>query len=310
MDRFAAIEAFVAVVEAGSFVRASERLNLSTTSVSRLVSALEAHLNARLLHRTTRRLSLTDAGRSFYQHATDLLAELAEAEAAVSSGNQAATGLLRVTAPVSFGILHLAPLLAQYHQEQPAVTLDMSLDDKVIDLVEVGRDLAIRVSGQLPASSLVARALAPVQLVVCAAPDYLERHGVPTSPDDLVQHHCLLYSYAEQPNQWSFKGPNGIQQVSVNGFLAANNGDVLRSAALSGDGVVMQPSFIVGDDLLSGRLVPLLLDYSLPPLTVYAIYPSRRHLPGKVRSFVDFLAATWGANPPWHRWLQEHDCRR
>lgn len=310
MDRFAAMEAFVAVVEAGSFVRASKRLGLSTTSVSRLVSALEAHLDARLLQRTTRRLSLTDAGRAFYQHAIDLLADLAEAEAAVSAERETASGVLRVSAPVSFGVLHLAPLLARFRQEQPQVSLDLSLNDRVVDLVEEGRDLAIRISSQLPASSLVARALAPARLVVCAAPAYLERHGSPKVPADLREHHCLLYSYAEQPDQWVFTGPDGQQQISVSGFLIANNGDVLRLAALAGEGIVLQPSFIVGDDLLAGRLVPLLEEYALPSLMVYAVYPSRRHLPARVRAFVDFLAAAWGGTPPWHRWLLEGDwCR-
>lgn len=303
MDRFAAMEAFVAVVEAGSFVAASERLGISTTSVSRLISTLEAHLDARLLHRTTRRLSLTDAGRSFYQHATALLADLAEAEAAVSADNRAASGLLRVSAPVSFGILHLGNLLARFRQEQPNVSLDLSLNDRVVDLVEEGHDLAIRISGQLPTSSLVARPLAPVRVVVCAAPAYLERYGVPQMPEDLAHHQCLLYSYAEQPDQWSFFGPDGLRQVSVNGFLTANNGDVLRVAALAGEGIVSQPSFIVGNDLLSGRLVPLLEHYAAPPLTVYAVYPSRRHLAAKVRAFVDFLASAWGDPPPWDSWM-------
>ncbi|HEX5514574.1 MAG TPA: LysR family transcriptional regulator [Gammaproteobacteria bacterium] len=307
MDRFAAMEAFVAVVEAGSFVAASERLGVSTTSVSRLVSTLEAHLDARLLHRTTRRLNLTDAGRSFYQDATALLADLAEAEAAVSADNRAASGLLRVSAPVSFGILHLGGLLARFRQEQPNVSLDLSLNDRVVDLVEEGHDLAIRISGQLRTSSLVARPLAPVRMVVCAAPAYLERYGVPQVPEDLAHHQCLLYSYAEQPDQWSFSGPHGLRQVSVNGFLTANNGDVLRVAALAGEGIVSQPSFIVGDDLLSGRLVPLLEDYAAPPLTVYAVYPSRRHLAAKVRAFVDFLAGAWGDPPPWDNWITTRD---
>lgn len=307
MDRFAAMEAFVAVVEAGSFVRASERLGLSTTSVSRTVAALEAHLNVRLLHRTTRRISLTDAGRTFYQHATDLLDDLAEAEAAVSAESQAASGVLRVSAPVSFGALHLAPLLARFHREQPNVALDLSLNDRVVDLVEGGHDLAVRISNQLPASTLVARALASAQLVVCAAPAYLERYGAPAAPEELSQHQCLLYSYTEPANLWTFSGPGGAKQVAVSGFLTANNGDVLRVAALAGEGIVIQPSFIVGDDLLSGRLVPLLEDYPLPPLTIYAVYPSRRHLPARVRAFVDFLAAAWGESPPWDRWLRQAD---
>jgi DNA-binding transcriptional LysR family regulator len=237
-----------------------------------------------------------------------LLADLAEAEAAVSATSQAASGLLRVSAPVSFGILHLGPLLAQFRQQQPNVSLEFSLNDRVVDLLEEGHDLAIRISNRLPASSLVARPLAPVRLVVCAAPTYLERYGIPQAPEELARHQCLLYSYSEQPDQWSFAGPGGVRQVSVNGFLTANNGDVLRVAALAGEGIVSQPSFIVGEDLRCGRLVPLLQDYAPPPLTAYAVYPSRRHLAGKVRAFVDFLAGAWGDPPPWDAWMVSTDC--
>lgn len=304
MDRFAAMQAFVAVVEAGSFVRASERLNLSTTSVSRQVSELEAHLDARLLHRTTRRVSLTDAGRTFYQHCTALLADLAEAEAAVSADNRAASGLLRVSAPVSFGILHLSTELARFRREQPDVALELHLNDRMVDLVEEGHDVAIRISGQL-ATSLVARPLAPVQMVICAAPAYLERHGIPRTPQDLSRHQCLLYSYSDQPSLWTLLGDAGPEQVQVAGFLTANNGDVLRAAAVAGEGIVLQPTFIVGDDLRAGRLVPLLQDYQVPSVTAYAVYPSRRHLAAKVRVFIDFLVRAWGDRPPWDAWMAE-----
>lgn len=305
MDKFAAMEVFVAVVEAGSFARASERLGVSTTTASRLVSALEAHLDARLLHRTTRRLNLTDAGRVYYQHCTSLLSDLAEAEAAVSADNRIASGLLRVSAPVSFGTRHLAAVLPQFRQQQPNVSLELSLNDRVVDLVEEGHDLAIRISGQL-ANSLVARPLAPIRLVVCAAPTYLERHGRPETPDDLSRHQCLLYSYSDPIDQWSFLGPGGPRQVSVNGFLTANNGDVLRTAALAGEGIVRQPSFIVGEDLLSGRLVPLLEPYAAPSQMAYAVYPSRRHLAARVRAFIDFLVDAWGDPPPWDTWVTNY----
>lgn len=309
MGRLAAMEAFVAVVEAGSFARASERLGISTTSASRLVSTLEAHLDARLLHRTTRRLSLTDAGRVYYQHCTTLLSDLAEAEAAVSADNRVASGLLRVSAPVSFGTRHLAAMLPRFRQEQPKVSLELSLNDRVVDLVEEGHDLAVRISNQLP-TSLVARPLAPIRIVVCAAPAYLERHGRPRAPDDLSRHQCLLYSYSDPVDQWNFTGPNGPQQVPVSGFLTANNGDVLRMAALAGEGIVRQPSFIVGGDLLSGRLVPLLESYATPLQMAYAVYPSRRHLAARVRAFIDFLAEAWGDPPPWDSWIANYPAYR
>lgn len=308
MDRFAAMQAFVAVVETGSFVRAGERLGLSATSVSRAVAALEAHLDVRLLYRTTRRVSLTDAGRTYYRYAVDLLADLAEAEAAVSADSRTASGVLRLSAPVTFGVLHLAPLLPRFRQQHPGLTLDLSLDDRITDLVEEGRDLAVRISRELLATTLVARPLTSTQLVVCAAPSYLARFGAPQSPEELGRHQCLLYSYADQAGQWAFRAPDGsVHHVAVKGVMIANNGDVLRLAALAGEGIVVQPSFIVGDDLLSGRLVPLLQDYALPPLKVYAVYPGRRHLPAKVRLFIEFLKAAWGEPPPWERWRQRQD---
>lgn len=308
MDRFAAMQAFVAVVETGSFVRAGERLGLSATSVSRAVAALEAHLDVRLLYRTTRRVSLTDAGRTYYRYAVDLLADLAEAEAAVSADSRTASGVLRLSAPVTFGVLHLAPLLPRFRQQHPGLTLDLSLDDRITDLVEEGRDLAVRISRELLATTLVARPLTSTQLLVCAAPSYLARFGAPQSPEELGRHQCLLYSYADQAGQWAFRAPDGsVHHVAVKGVMIANNGDVLRLAALAGEGIVVQPSFIVGDDLLSGRLVPLLQDYALPPLKVYAVYPGRRHLPAKVRLFIEFLKAAWGEPPPWERWRQRQD---
>lgn len=306
MDRFAAMEAFVAVVDCGSFVRASERLAVSTTTVSRLVSELEAHLQVRLLQRTTRRLSLTDLGRTYYQHAVTLLDELIAAEAVVSSSAQAASGVLRVSAPVSFGGRHLAALLPQFHAAHPQVRVELSLNDRIVDLVDEGHDVAIRITEQL-AGTLVARPLAPVRLVICAAPDYLARHGTPRTPEELSGHQCLLYSYTEQPGNWLLAGPEGPVAVPVKGFLSANNGDALREAALAGAGIVRQPSFIVGDDLQAGRLVPLLCEYAPPPITACAVYPSRRHLSAKVRAFVDFLAGAWGDPPPWDAWMAGSD---
>ena len=201
---------------------------------------------------------------------------------------------------MSFGSRHLGPLLPRFHREHPNVSLELSLNDRIVDLVEEGQDVAVRISNQL-AGSLVARPLAPVRLVVCAAPAYLERFGVPRTPADLVHHQCLLYSYSEQPTLWRLGG----ETVTVAGFLRANNGDVLRAAALAGEGIVCQPSFIVGDDLRAGRLVALLPDHPAPSVTVYAVYPSRLHLSAKVRAFVDFLASAWGDPPPWDAWLSE-----
>ena len=301
MDRFAAMQAFAGVVEAGSFVRAAERLQLSTTGISRLVGDLESHLGARLLQRTTRRITLTDAGRVYYEHCVELLADLAEAEGAVNRDTQAASGLLRINAPVSLAMRHLAALLPVYRHQQPDVSVDLSVNDRVVDLVEEGYDLAIRVSRQLRGGSLVARALVPVRLVVCAAPAYLERHGTPQTPEDLARHQCLLYSYTDRSGQWEFVGEDGAYLVNVGGFLRSNNGEVLREAAAAGEGIVLQPSFLVDADLRSGRLQPILCEHGLPTLTAYAVYPSRRYLSAKVRTFVDFLANAWKV-APWDDW--------
>lgn len=307
MDTLAAMRMFAKVVEAGSFVRAAERLDVSTTAASRLVADLEAHLGARLLHRTTRRLHPTDAGRAYYERCAQILDEIDEAEADVRDDNARPAGVLRINTAVSFGILHLAPLLAAYRAAYPEVEVEVSLSDRVVELVEEGFDLAIRISSSLP-PTLVVRRLAPVRLVVCAAPAYLERHGTPLLPADLPGHNCLLYTYASDGGDWRFEprpGSGGeAETVRVAGSLRANNGDLLRTAALDGLGIIRQPTFLVGDDLRSGALLPLLADYPLPSLGVYAVYPTRRHLSAKVRTFVDFLASRWGDVPPWDAWLQ------
>lgn len=315
MDTLAAMRMFTKVVEAGSFVRAAERLDVSTTAASRLVADLEAHLGARLLHRTTRRLHPTDAGRAYYDRCAQILDEIDEAEADVRDENARPTGVLRINTAVSFGILHLAPLLPAYRVAYPEVEIDVSLSDRVVELVEEGFDLAIRISSSLP-PTLVVRRLAPVRLVVCAAPAYLKKYGTPQVPADLQGHNCLLYTYASDGGEWRFEpgieagasaaAGGDVETVRVGGSLRANNGDLLRTAALAGEGIIRQPSFLVGDDLQSGALVPLLATYPLPSLGVYAVYPTRRHLSAKVRTFVDFLASHWGDAPPWDAWLQQN----
>ncbi len=307
MDTLAAMRMFAKVVEAGSFVRAAERLDVSTTAASRLVADLEAYLGSRLLHRTTRRLHPTDAGRAYYERCAQILDEIDEAEANVRDENARPAGVLRINTAVSFGILHLAPLLAEYRAAYPEVEVEVSLSDRVVELIEEGFDLAIRISSSLP-PTLVVRRLAPVRLIVCAAPAYLEKYGTPLRPADLQAHNCLLYTYASDGGDWHFAPRYGDEQgaaetVRVSGSLRANNGDLLRTAALAGEGIIRQPTFLVGDDFHRGALVPLLTDYPLPMLGVYAVYPTRRHLSAKVRTFVDFLASRWGDTPPWDAWL-------
>lgn len=279
---------FVAVAEHNGFSAAAKALSLSTTGVTRHIAALEARLGTRLLHRTTRRISLTTAGTAYYQRCLDLLADFDDAEASVRAQAVQPSGTLRVNAPVSFGIARLGPVLAAYRQQYPAVTLDLTLSDRVSDLVEEGFDLAIRITRQ-PAPNLIARRLADAQLLLCASPAYLSRAGTPRHPHDLADHQCLAYSYWADGNVWKLRGPDGEIAVEIGGGLRANNGDLLRQAALDGMGIVLQPDFLVGDDVASGRLVPVLPAYGLPSIGIYAVYASRSHLAPKVRSFIDHL---------------------
>jgi DNA-binding transcriptional LysR family regulator len=301
MDRLAAIEAFVRVAEAGSFSQAAQRLHTSKSVVSRLVGALETELGARLIHRTTRALTLTEAGRSYFERASRILADIDEANASVGQLQAAPRGRLRVNAPMSFGFLHLAPAVPDFLARYPDVSLEMTMNDRYVDLVEEGFDVAVRI-GNLEDSSLVARRLAPARRVVCVAPDYLARHGTPESPDDLKQHECLCYSNVGLPQAWRFVTAEGRPWlVEVAGRLNANNGDALRAAALKGFGLAILPTFIVGCDLQTGTLVSVLDKYMPQHSGVHAVYPHSRHLSPKVRAFVDFLAERFGPNPYWDR---------
>lgn len=301
MDRLAAIEAFVAVAECGSFSQAAERLHASKSVVSRQIGALEAELGARLLHRTTRALTLTEAGRSYLERATRILADLAEANASVGQLQAAPRGRLRVNAPMSFGFLHLAPALPDFLARYPDVAVELTMNDRFVDLVDEGFDVAVRI-GKLDDSSLVARKLAPMRRTVCAAPAYLEERGTPTSPDDLKAHECLCYTYLGLSQEWRFVRPDGRPwPVEVHGRLHANNGDALRAAALRGFGIAVLPSFLVGGDVRSGALVSLLGPFLPQDSAVYAVYPHARHLSPKVRAFIDFVAERFGPEPYWDR---------
>ena len=288
MDKFQEMQAFVAVVDAGSFVRAAEALGSSKAAVSRYISDLEDRLGVRLLNRTTRSLSMTDDGQAFYYHCIELLAALEEAEGDLSTRSAEASGLVRISAPVTFGILHLAPLWGDFLERYPKVRLDVALSDRAVDLVEDGFDLAIRISSAMQ-PSLIARQLATTRLVLCAAPSYLERRGTPQHASELAQHDVVSYTYGSFRDEWTFDGPDGEVKVKVSPRLFANNGDTCRAAALRGRGVILQPDFLIGDDLRSGALVEILPAFRTPDLGVYAIYASRRHLPLKLRYLVDFL---------------------
>ncbi|HEU4852019.1 MAG TPA: LysR family transcriptional regulator [Telluria sp.] len=299
MDRFREMQAFTAVVDAGSFVRAAEMLDTSKAAVSRLVADLEERLGVRLLHRTTRKLSLTDDGQTFYHRCVELLATLGEAESDLSSRSAEPSGRLRISAPVTFGVLHLAPLWGEFLAARPRVTLDIELSDRMVDLVDDGFDLAIRIT-RAPHPNLIARLLAPAQLVLCAAPAYLERRGTPTHPSELAQHDVISYTYYATRDEWSFEGPDGPVTVRTRPRLHANNGDTCRAAALKGQGIILQPAFLVHEDLKSGALREILPDYRSPELGIYATYTSRRQLPLKLRQMIDFLVDAF-ESPAWVR---------
>jgi len=288
MDRFEEMRAFVAVVDAGSFVRAADALQASKTAVSRLIGDLEARLGVRLLHRTTRRLSLTVEGEVFHARCKDLLAGVEEAEAEATARADDAIGLLRLNVPVSFGLMHLAPLWPAFLQQHPGVTLEVTLSDRIVDLVDEGYDLAVRIA-QLPASSLVSRKLASTRLVLCASPEYLRRNGSPANPAEIARHAVFAYTLLSTGEQWSFEGPEGPVSVKVSPRMRSNSGDTCCAAALQHQGIVLQPSFMVGEHLHSGALVEVLPQYRSIELGVYAVYASRKHVTPKVRVLIDFL---------------------
>jgi DNA-binding transcriptional LysR family regulator len=289
MDRFNTLRVFTQVVELGGFSRAAERLGLSTTAVSRQVADLEAHLQTRLLNRTTRRLSLTESGQAFYGRAVQLLQDLQEAEQEASKAAITAHGTIRLTTSLNFGTHRVAPAIAGFLARHPDVKFDVQLSDRIVDLVEEGFDLAIRIGGA-GAENLVARKLDETCLVPCAAPEYLAKHGTPRTPEDLAGHSCFTYEYAATRNQWSFRGPDGREHtVRVRGAVHANSGDLNSALAACGAGIAFEPDFIVGEDVRAGRLVALLPDYSVPPAPIYAVYPTRKHLSAKVRLFVGYL---------------------
>ena len=299
MDRLAAIEAFVRVAEAQSFSESARRLRSSKSAVSRNVGALESELGVRLFHRTTRSLTLTEAGRGYFERATRILADLEEANLAVSQLQSAPRGRLRVSAPMSFGFLHLAPALPDFLARYPEVAVDLAMNDRFVDLIDEGFDVAVRI-GAMEDSSLIARRLAPIRRVVCASPAYFEARGLPLSPEDLKGHECLFNSNIASSQEWRFTAPDGKSwPVEVKGRLSANNGDALRAAALQGLGIVNLPTFIVGGDLQAGALVTALDEFISQDMAMSAVYPHSRHLSPKVRAFVDFLADCFGPRPYW-----------
>jgi len=288
VDKFQEMRAFVTVVDTGSFVRAADALGTSKTAVSRLVGELESRLGTRLLHRTTRKLSMTPEGEVFYERCRQLLDGLAEAEAELTAHSGEAIGQLRVNVPVTFGLLHLAPLWPAFMELHPKVALDVTLSDRLVDLVDEGYDLAVRIA-RLQASSLVSRQLTSTRMILCASPEYLRRHGAPQHPADIAQHAVISYTLLSMGELWEFEGPEGPVSVKVSPRMRTNSGDTCCAAAVQHQGIVLQPSFLVGAHLASGALVEVLPEYRSIELGVYAVFPTRKHLTPKVRALIDFL---------------------
>lgn len=296
MDVFGQMHLFVKVVDSAGFTAAARSLGVPKSTVSRQVARLEDRLGVRLLHRTTRALRPTDAGQAYYERCSRILADLAEAEQAVSRAQVVPRGALRISAPLTFGYLFLGDLVAGFIQAYPEVVLDVSLSDRKVDLIEEGFDLAIR-AGTLDDSSLVARRLGPATMVVVASGAYLARKGTPLVPQDLRDHTCLRY---DQGSLASWRFADDVH-VLVDGPLVSNNGDILRAAAVAGLGLVYMPRFIVGDDVRTGKLVSVLEPHVQSLGGIWAIYPANRHLSAKVRAFVDYAVQWLGDVPPWER---------
>lgn len=299
MDRFREMEHFVAVVEAGSFVGAAEALRLSKAAVSRSLIELETRLGARLMQRTTRRLSLTEAGQAYLARCKQILADLDEAESAVGAVTGHPVGRLRINAPFSFGIQHLAPLWGPFMDRYPDVELEVTLADRLVDIVDEGYDAVIRIS-RMQDSSLIFRRLATTRILLCASPQYLARAGTPTRLEELTHHRVIAYSYRTEGDVWQFMTESGEQTVVTHPQIRTNNGDTCRSVALAHQGLILQPDFLISDDLANGRLIEVLPECKGPELGIYAVYPSRKHLSVKVRALVDFLVEAF-AVPAWKR---------
>jgi DNA-binding transcriptional LysR family regulator len=292
---------FARVVETRSFSEAARRMNLSKSLVSKRITQLERSVGARLLNRTTRAMSLTEAGAVFYEHCARIVEELEAAKSAVSHLHAEPRGLLRVSASVAFGTMHIAPALADFLPAHPDLQIDMEIKDRFVDLADERFDVAIRIARE-PSQNLVARRLATVKRKVCATPGYFERHGVPETPQDLEGHNCLTYTSFDPEGPWRFKGPDGrMISVTASGNLRLNDDEALSEAVLKGLGIALLPTFIVGRDLQAGRLRSVLPDYVPAERHIFAVYLPTRHVSAKVRAFIDFLLERFGPEPYWDR---------
>ncbi|WP_444941865.1 LysR family transcriptional regulator [Microbulbifer sp. ZKSA004] len=298
METIAAIPIFVTVAETGGFSPAAKLLGISKSAVSKRVTQLELWLGVKLLHRTTRKLSLTEAGEHFYEHARIAYKSAKDAQDAVLQLQGEPRGRLRINAPMSFGRLHLAPLIPVFMKRYPEISIDMILDDKVVDLVGEGFDIAIR-GGDLPDTSLIARKLAPLKSVLCASPSYLKEFGEPTELEQLTAHNCLIFTYSRDVKEWGFIKDNHLHTIEVKGNYRVNNSEALREALLHGVGIGRLPTFVAGPDIEAGKLIPLFEEYQMPAKSIYAVFPERQFMPAKVRAFIDFAIEYFGGDTPY-----------
>jgi len=304
MDTMGAIPVFVAVVQYGGFSPAARFLGISKSAVSKRISQLEQQLGVKLLHRTTRKLSLTEAGEHYFEHALKANLAARDAEDAVAQLQGEPQGRLRINTPMSFGRLHMAPMIPEFLKKYPKIRIELVMDDKVVDLVTGGFDIAIR-GGALPDSSLVARRLAPLNSVLCASPEYLHREGQPQQLDDLLQHNCLSFSYSNDVKEWSFSKDNQRHSVVVSGSYQVNNSEALLEAVRQGLGIARLPTFVAGPDIRAGTLVALFSEYKMPAVEINAVLIERQYMPAKVRVFLDFALEYFGSETPY--WEQGID---
>jgi len=305
MNRFENMNTFIRVVEAGSISGAADRLNVAKSAVSRRLKELEKHLGVELFHRTTRQMNLTDTGRAFYYQAVRILDDVLEAEIATSQAHGTLKGSLKIALPSTFGLMHMGPVINDFIKEHPQIEFDLDFNDREVDLIQEGFDLAIRIAN-LPDSSLIARRIAPVKTVMCASPDYLEQMGTPQSPEDLIDHQCLVYSLLRDFEYWHLTDASGHDiKTKIQPYLKASTGEFLKDAAVKGQGIILVPTFIAYKEIESGKLIPLLQDYTSPQINAYAIYPQTRHLSQRVRAFVDLLVKRFEGTPYWDFCLQE-----
>lgn len=298
MDRIDAMRTFVAVVNEGSFSKAATTTQLSPQLVSKYIAKLEEQLHTRLLNRTTRKVSVTEAGSQYFIHAQQILLSIDEMEAQLGGLQQLPKGILRISAPVSFALKHMAKLVTDFQARYPSVTVDLQLSDRKVDIVEEGFDIALRI-GQLESSSLIAKKIAPIRVVLCASPDYLNIHGTPKRLEDLEAHRYLHYSYMNIDTKGHVFKYLKAKQLKESSVFRSNNGDVLVEAAIEGAGLVLQPTFIASKALNAGKLVIVLPEYEPTPIGLYAIYAHRKLLPHKIRCFIDFMADYYGTPPYW-----------